>query len=131
MQTDEPGRPARTGRAPRSAARRAPAPGAALASGPPAGRSCACRSCPPGRSPCACVDASGDILIANEILQPGNPSRTYRSKRFRLVLGNNQATLKINGTNRTVPPSGEVIAYTITRNGRRDLPAAQRPTCAG
>ena len=77
------------------------------------------------------VDASGDILVRNEILQPGSPTRTFRSKRFRLVLGNNQATLRINGTNRTVPPSGDVIAYTITRNGRRDLPVEQRPTCAG
>ena len=77
------------------------------------------------------VDAGGDILVPNEILQPGSPSRTYRSKRFRLILGNSQATLRINGTNRTVPASGDVIAYTITRNGRRDLPVEQRPTCAG
>jgi cytoskeletal protein RodZ len=77
------------------------------------------------------VDASGDILIANEILQPGTPSKTYRSRRFRLVLGNNQATLKINGTDRTVPASGEAIAYTISRKGRTDLPVERRPTCAG
>ena len=77
------------------------------------------------------VNAGGDILIANETLQPGRPSRTYRSKRFRLVLGNNAATLKINGTNRSVPPSGEAIAYSITKNGRQSLPAEQRPTCAG
>ena len=77
------------------------------------------------------VNAGGDILVANEILQPGSPPKTYRSKRFRLVLGNNQARLKINGTDRTIPPSGEAIAYTITRKGRTELPADQRPTCAG
>jgi cytoskeletal protein RodZ len=77
------------------------------------------------------VDAGGDILVANEILQPGSPSKTYRSKRFRLVLGNNQARLKINGTDRTIPASGAAIAYTITRKGRADLPVEQRPTCAG
>jgi cytoskeleton protein RodZ len=77
------------------------------------------------------VDAGGDILIANAILQPGSPSKTYRSKRFRLVLGNNQATLKINGSDRTIPASGAAIAYTITRKGRADLPVDQRPTCAG
>jgi hypothetical protein len=76
------------------------------------------------------ANINGDILIRNEILQPGEPSRTFRSKRFRLVLGNNQATLRINGTNRTVPPSGDLIGYTITRNGRSDLPADQRPNCA-
>ena len=77
------------------------------------------------------VDAGGDVLVRNEILEPGSPSETFRSKRFRLVLGNNQARLKINGSDRTIPPSGDVIAYTITRNGRRDLPADQRPTCGG
>jgi hypothetical protein len=77
------------------------------------------------------VDARGEILIGNEILQPGQPSRTFRSRRFRMVLGNNGLRLKINGTDRTVPPSGEPIGYTITRNGRSDLPPERRPTCAG
>ena len=77
------------------------------------------------------VDASGAILVRNEILQAGDATRTFRSKRFRLVLGNNQARLKINGTDRIIPPSGDVIAYTITKNGRRPLPPEQRPTCAG
>jgi cytoskeleton protein RodZ len=77
------------------------------------------------------VDASGEVLIANEILQPGQNSETFRSRRFRIVLGNNGVRLKINGKDRTVPPSGEPIGYTITRNGRSDLPAERRPTCAG
>ena len=77
------------------------------------------------------VDVRGKVLIGNEILQPGQPSRTYRSRRFRLVLGNNGVTLKINGKDRSVPASGEIIGYTITRNGRSDLPAERRPTCAG
>jgi hypothetical protein len=77
------------------------------------------------------VNASGEVLIANEILQPGQNSETFRSRRFRIVLGNNGVRLKINGKDRTVPPSGEPIGYTITRNGRSDLPAERRPTCAG
>jgi hypothetical protein len=75
------------------------------------------------------VDARGEILIGNQILQAGAPSRTYRSRRFRLVLGNNAARLRINGRLRTVPPSSTVIGYTITRQGRRPLPEGQRPTC--
>ena len=75
------------------------------------------------------VDARGKILIGNQILQPGQPSRTFRSRRFRIVLGNNAVRLRINGRPRSVPPSPTVIAYSITREGRRDLPEGQRPTC--
>ena len=75
------------------------------------------------------VNASGEVLIGNAILQPGQPSRTYRSRRFRVVLGNNAVTLRINGKPRTVPPSSTVIAYSITREGRKDLPEGSRPTC--
>ena len=76
------------------------------------------------------VDATGKVLIANQILQAGQPTRTFRSRRFRLVLGNNAVSLRINGKARTVPPSSGVIAYSITRQGRKDLPEGSRPTCA-
>jgi cytoskeleton protein RodZ len=85
---------------------------------------------PTGTVSVCLANINGDILVRNEILQPGEPTRTFRSKRFRLVLGNNQATLRINGTNRTVPPSSDLIGYTITRNGRSDLPPDRRPNCA-
>jgi hypothetical protein len=45
------------------------------------------------------------------------------------VLGNSNARLRINGRARTVPASAGPIGYTITRDGRRDLPAESRPTC--
>ena len=76
------------------------------------------------------VDVRGRILIGNQILQAGQPSRTFRSRRFRLVLGNNSARLRINGRSRAVAPSSEAIGLTITRNGRTELPAQRRPTCA-
>jgi hypothetical protein len=75
------------------------------------------------------VDARGRVLIGNAILQAGRPSRTFRSRRFRMVLGNNAVRLRINGRSRTVPPSSEPIAYEVTRSGRRDLPADRRPSC--
>jgi cytoskeletal protein RodZ len=75
------------------------------------------------------VDASGEVLIGNLILQPGEPTETFRSKRFRMVLGNNGLTMKINGRNRSVPPSSEPIAYELTNKGRRDLADDKRPTC--
>ena len=76
------------------------------------------------------VDAAGKVLIGNQILQPGQPTRTFRSKRFRVVLGNNGVRLRINGKARSVPASGTIIAYSVTRDGRRTLPEGKRPTCA-
>jgi cytoskeletal protein RodZ len=76
------------------------------------------------------TNINGEVLVGNEILQPGAKPKTYRSKRFRLVLGNNAATLKINGRTRTLPPTAGPVAYTITKNGRSDLPPERRPTCA-
>jgi hypothetical protein len=69
------------------------------------------------------------VLVADEILQAGRRTRTFRSRRFRLVLGNNAVRLRVNGKTRAVPPSSEAIAYEITRRGRRGLPAGQRPSC--
>ena len=86
---------------------------------------------PTGEVSVCLVDAGGKVLIGNEILQEGSPSRTYRSKRFRIVLGNNSARLRINGKARSVPASSDVIAYSITRAGRKDLPAGSRPDCTG
>jgi cytoskeletal protein RodZ len=76
------------------------------------------------------VNLNGDVLVANETLQPGQPSKTFRSKRFRLVLGNNGARLKINGRERSIPASSGAIAYTITKNGRTELPQSRWPSCA-
>ena len=86
---------------------------------------------PTGEVSVCLVDAGGDVLVRNEILQAGDATRTFRSRRFRLVLGNNSARLRINGRSRSVPASSEAIAYTITRSGRSALPAARRPSCGG
>ena len=76
------------------------------------------------------VNAAGKVLIGNLILQPGEPSDTFRSKRFRMVLGNNGLQMKIDGRTRSVPPSSEPIAYEVTsKNGRRPLAGDKRPTC--
>jgi cytoskeletal protein RodZ len=75
------------------------------------------------------VNAAGKVLIGNEILQPGRSSRTFRSRRFRMVLGNNAVRMRINGKIRQVPASGEPIGYDLTRSGRRPLAADRRPTC--
>jgi cytoskeletal protein RodZ len=76
------------------------------------------------------VNASGKVLIGNLILQPGEPTETFRSKRFRMVLGNNGLQMKINGKTRSVPPSSTPIAYEVTpEDGRQTLADDKRPTC--
>src|SRR4051794_36282755 len=76
------------------------------------------------------VDARGRRLIPGSTLQPGAASRTFRSSRFRINLGNSSVRLRVNGRVRTVPASSTAIGYEITRaRGRTPLPLGQRPTC--
>ena len=76
------------------------------------------------------VDARGRRLIDGVILQAGQPSRTYRSSRFRVTLGTGNVRLIINGKARSVPQSADGVGYVITRkDGRRTLPAGRRPNC--
>ena len=77
------------------------------------------------------VDRGGRVLVNGALLRPGDRTDTFRSRRFRLALGNNNVILRLNGRNRTVPASDQPIFYDITRSkGRRPLPARSRPTCA-
>jgi len=77
------------------------------------------------------VDRTGRVLVNGAELRPGERTDTFRSRRFRLTLGNNNVTLRINGRNRSVPASDGPINYEITRpRGRAPLPAASRPSCS-
>jgi len=76
------------------------------------------------------VDRGGRVLVNGATLRPGERTDTFRSRRFRLALGNNNVILRINGRNRTVPASDQPIFYDIRRGGRRPLAAGSRPTCA-
>jgi hypothetical protein len=74
--------------------------------------------------------AGGETVVDGLILQAGSRQPTYRSRRFRLLLGNSEVRLRVNGRTRTVPPSANVIAYEVTPPGRvRPLPAGSRPSC--
>jgi cytoskeleton protein RodZ len=78
-----------------------------------------------------CLKRSGGQTVVNgRILQAGSRQPTYRSRRFRLLLGNSEVRLRINGRTRGVAPSGGVLGYEVTPPGRvRALPAASRPSC--
>jgi hypothetical protein len=75
--------------------------------------------------------AGGETVVNGVILQAGSRQPTYRSRRFRVLLGNSEVRLRVNGRTRSVPATGGVIAYEITPPGRvRPLPPASRPNCA-
>jgi cytoskeleton protein RodZ len=74
--------------------------------------------------------AGGETVVDGRILQAGSRQPTYRSRRFRLLLGNSEVRLRVNGRTRRVPPSANVIAYEVAPPGRlRPLPAGSRPSC--
>ena len=72
--------------------------------------------------------AGGETVVNGRILQAGSRQPTYRSKRFRLLLGNSEVRLRVNGRTRAVAPTGGTLGYEITPPGRvRPPPAATRP----
>ena len=74
--------------------------------------------------------AGGETVVNGRILQAGSRQPTYRSRRFRLLLGNSEVRLRVNGKTRAVAPTGGVLGYEVTPPGRvRPLPAASRPSC--
>ncbi len=74
--------------------------------------------------------AGGRTLINGEILDTTSETRTYRSSRFRITLGNAAARLRIDGRSRTVADNAEGIGYEIRPGGRRrTLSPDDRPVC--
>ena len=77
-----------------------------------------------------CLKAGDRTLIDGETLQAGERTRTFRSRRFRVTLGNNAVRLRINGRPRRVAASEDPIGLQITpRRGRQPLSASERPVC--
>jgi cytoskeletal protein RodZ len=76
------------------------------------------------------VDAKGERLIGGRTLAGGQTEGPFRSKRFRLTVGNGGADLRIDGRARNLPETSEPLGYAISAGGVRDLAAAKRPTCA-
>ncbi|HEV2786809.1 MAG TPA: helix-turn-helix domain-containing protein [Solirubrobacteraceae bacterium] len=77
-----------------------------------------------------CLKAGDRTLVDGLTLEPGERTRTFRSRRFRLTLGNNAVRLRINGRARGVAASENPIGLQITPNrGRRPLSADRRPVC--
>ncbi len=77
-----------------------------------------------------CLKAGDRTLVDGQTLQAGQRTRGFRSRRFRLTVGNNAVLLRINGRRRRLAPSSDPIGVEITpRRGLQPLSAAKRPVC--
>jgi hypothetical protein len=77
-----------------------------------------------------CLKAGDRTLVDGQTLQAGQRTPTFRSRRFRLTLGNNAVRLRINRRTRAVAASKDPIGIEITpERGRQPLSADKRPVC--
>jgi hypothetical protein len=74
-------------------------------------------------------DAAGRRLLDGVVLQPGAATKTYRSRRLRLTLGNGEARLVVNGSPRAVPNAAQGIGYAISPDKVTRLTGSERPSC--
>ena len=66
------------------------------------------------------VDARGRAVVDGVNLQPGASTRTLRSKRFRMNLGNANVRLSANGRTYAVQDTGNPIGYEV-KPGRKPV----------
>ena len=77
------------------------------------------------------VDAAGMPLVGGRTLAGGDSEGPFRSKSFRVTLGNGGGDLRVNGKLRDVPDSSVPVGLAIGPNGTRPLAESRRPTCSG
>ena len=85
---------------------------------------------PTGRVWVCLVDAGGRELIPGTEIGPDAAARSYRSRRFRITLGNGQATLRVDGRTVDVPDRSVPVGFSVSARGRTELSQARQPTCA-
>jgi cytoskeleton protein RodZ len=83
----------------------------------------------PGQVFACLVDAGGNHRINGAALNAGVTTPVYRSRSFRLRLGNGNARLRVNGTTHAVPDASPV-AFTITKGTVRRVDPRKVPTCS-
>ena len=78
-----------------------------------------------------CLRARGQDkpLIAGALLRDGENSQQFRSRAFRIRLGNNAARLRVNGRTFRPAPAAGPLGYLITPTRRVRLAADQLPSC--
>jgi hypothetical protein len=64
------------------------------------------------------VDATGKAVINGQYLEPGKSSKTFRSQRFRMNLGNSEVTLRVGAKRYSAANTGKPIGYEV-RPGKK------------
>jgi cytoskeletal protein RodZ len=64
------------------------------------------------------VDATGKAVVNGEYLEPGKSTRTFRSQRFRVNLGNSEVTLRVGSRRYSAANTGKPIGYEV-RPGKK------------
>ncbi len=72
------------------------------------------------------VDADGTQRIKGVTLHDGQTAGPFRSRTFRLLLGNGNATVRVDGKVRTVPQESPV-AFRIGKGSFKKVPASSVP----
>jgi transcriptional regulator with XRE-family HTH domain len=76
-----------------------------------------------------CVaDAGGRLRIPGVSLQQGAATGIYRSRAFKVRLGNGNAAIRANGKSYKAA-NASPIGYSVTRKAVRQIPVSQTPTC--
>jgi cytoskeletal protein RodZ len=82
----------------------------------------------PGPISVCLVDAAGKLRIPGATLQQNVTAGPYRSKSFRLKLGNGNARVRVNGKIRSVP-NVSPVAFLITRTTFKRVDPTTAPSC--
>ena len=84
----------------------------------------------PARNVWVCVvDAQGKERVGGVIVATGDRQGPFRSRSFRVTLGNGGGDLRINGRRRDTPERAEPIGYLVRNSGTSVLSGDRRPTC--
>jgi hypothetical protein len=64
------------------------------------------------------IDATGKAVVDGDYLEPGKSSKTFRSQRFRVNLGNSSVSMRVGGKKYSAANTGKPIGYEI-RPGKK------------
>jgi cytoskeleton protein RodZ len=64
------------------------------------------------------IDATGKAVVDGDYLEPGKSTRTFRSQRFRVNLGNSEVTLRVGNKRYAAENTGKPIGYEV-RPGKK------------
>ena len=84
----------------------------------------------PARDAWIClVDAKGRLRVEGRVVAAGDREGPFRSRRFRITVGNGGGDFRVNGRLRDVPDRSFPLGYSISPSRVRLLPESERPTC--